>query len=151
MSFCPKVWFGSGMRPNPHGKSHHFLSKCHGNSMTRTCPKSMSCSSMENKYSVDKWHGMVMEFVVRRAFGSNLFRRFVTMWNDSEFPWEPIPYFLQGRGNVEVWIIYHVFVEMFRAKRRKKGTIILFLWVMRDGIFWSVNSLQIWATHDWYE
>ena len=27
-------------------KSHHFLSKCHGNSMTWTCPKSMSCLSM---------------------------------------------------------------------------------------------------------
>jgi len=30
-------------------KPHHFLRKCHGNSMTWTCPKSMSCSSMENK------------------------------------------------------------------------------------------------------
>ena len=29
-------------------KYHHFLSKYHGNSMTWTCPKSMSCSIMEN-------------------------------------------------------------------------------------------------------
>ena len=31
-------------------KSHHILSKCRGNSMTWTCPKSMSCfCNMENK------------------------------------------------------------------------------------------------------
>jgi len=60
--FLPLVW--SRMRPNPHGQSHHFLSKSHGNSMTWTCPKSMSWPSMENKYSVDKWHGIVMEFGV---------------------------------------------------------------------------------------
>ena len=30
-------------------KSHHFLGKAHGNSMTWTCPKSMSCSSMEKQ------------------------------------------------------------------------------------------------------
>ena len=45
-------------------KSRHFFSKWHGNSWTWTCPKSMSCSSMENKYNLDKWHGMVMEFGV---------------------------------------------------------------------------------------
>ena len=45
-------------------ESHHFLSKCHDNSMTWTYPKSMSCSSMENKKSLDKWHGMVMKFGV---------------------------------------------------------------------------------------
>ena len=46
--FSTTVWFGSGMRPNPHGKSHHFLDKCTGKSMTRPCAKSMSCSSTEN-------------------------------------------------------------------------------------------------------
>ena len=40
--------FGRKRRQMPW-KSHHCLSKCHGNSMTWTCPKSMSCSSMENK------------------------------------------------------------------------------------------------------
>jgi len=30
-------------------KSHHFLSKCHGNSVTWACPKSTSCLGMENK------------------------------------------------------------------------------------------------------
>ena len=32
--FAWEVWFGSKMRPNPHGKSHHFLRKYLGNSMT---------------------------------------------------------------------------------------------------------------------
>ena len=30
-------------------KSHNFLSKCHGNSITWTCVKSTSCFCMENK------------------------------------------------------------------------------------------------------
>ena len=38
-----------GWRHQIRWKFHHFLSKCHGNSMTWTCPKSLSCSSMENK------------------------------------------------------------------------------------------------------
>ena len=38
-----------GMTQNPHGKSHHFLRKCCGYSMTQTSVKSMSCFSMENK------------------------------------------------------------------------------------------------------
>ena len=45
-------------------KSHHFLSKCHGNAMTWTCVKFLSCLRMENKRNVDKWHGIFMEFGV---------------------------------------------------------------------------------------
>ena len=35
-------------------KSHHFLSKCHRNSMTLPYPKTMSGLSMENKQHLDK-------------------------------------------------------------------------------------------------
>ena len=65
--FLTAVW--SKMRPNPHGKSHHFLSKCHGNFMTWTCPKFMACSSMENKSNLDKWHGIVMDMGVDLSDG----------------------------------------------------------------------------------
>ena len=47
--FLMSFWWQFGQRHQIRRKSHHFLSKCHENSMTWTCPKSMSCSSMENK------------------------------------------------------------------------------------------------------
>ena len=68
--FSTAAWFDSKMRPNPHGKSHHFLGKCHGNSMTWSCPKSMSCFSTENKWNREKGHEIVMEFRVN--FGEKL-------------------------------------------------------------------------------
>ena len=43
-------------------KSHH-LSKCHGNSMTWTCLKSMEYFCTENEQNLDTWHERVMEFV----------------------------------------------------------------------------------------
>ena len=61
-------------------KSHHFLRKCHGNSMTWTYPKSTSCSSMENKGNLDEWHGMVMEF------GVDLDQTTVDLWR-CEMAW----------------------------------------------------------------
>ena len=45
-------------------KSHQFFGKCPGNSMIWTCPKSMSCFSMENKWNLDELHGIAMEFGV---------------------------------------------------------------------------------------
>ena len=73
-------------------KSHHFLRKCPKISTNWTYPKSMSCSSMENK-SKPGWitwncHG------IRYGFRPNC--RWFVIWNDSEFPWEPMSHFLHG-------------------------------------------------------
>ena len=67
-------------------KSRDFLSKCHGNSMTWTCSKSMSCSSMKNKYNLDKWHGIVMEFGV--DFDQNA----VELWREMTWSFHENPY-----------------------------------------------------------
>ena len=64
--------------PQSRWKTHHFLSKCHGNFLTWTCPKSMSCFSMENNENLDKWHGMVMEFGV--SFGQTA----VSLWHNND-------------------------------------------------------------------
>ena len=118
--FLTAVWFGSGMRPNPHGKSHHFLGKCPGNSMTWTCPKSMSCSSMENKYSVDKWHGMVMEFGVDldQTYSVDLWRCEVTR-NFHENPYR---------------IFYRVDIVLCRHLGRFKSSTFYMLYLL----FWSL-------------
>ena len=69
-------------------KSHDFLSKCHGNSMTWPYQKSMSCSSMENKWNLDKWHGIVMEFGVDldQNYSVDLWR-YEMIWNFHENQW----------------------------------------------------------------
>ena len=56
-------------------KSRQFLSKCHGNSMTWPCLKSMSCFRREIKWNLGKWHGIVMEF------GVNLDQTAVNIWH----------------------------------------------------------------------
>ena len=48
MDFLMSFWRQFGRKWGQiRWKSYHFLRKCHGNSMTWTCPKSTSCSSMD--------------------------------------------------------------------------------------------------------
>ena len=80
-------------------KSHHFLSKCHGNSMTWTCPKSMSCLSMEDKHNLDKWDGKVMEF------GVNLDQTAVDLWHELTGNFHECPCHIFYRDNNTIQLV----------------------------------------------
>ena len=85
-------------------KSYHFLRKCHGHSMTWTCTKSMSCPSMENKWNLDKWHGIVMEF------GVNLDQTAVNLWHEMTWNFHENPFHIFFRV-VTIRLICHNIVQ----------------------------------------
>ena len=77
----------SKVTPNPHGKSHHFLTKCPGNPMILISVKSMSCLGIWiNNWNLDKWHGMVMEF------GVNWDQTAVDLWHEITWNSHENPY-----------------------------------------------------------
>ena len=126
--FLTAVWFGSKMRPNPHGKSHHFLSKCPGNSMTWTCLKSISCLSMENKLNLDKWHGIVMKLGVdldqtttksscaEKWYGISMRIHVTFFTGKTRYPWSTLPDARRGWASC---LHYNKKVCVIKLKKRR--------------------------------
>ena len=62
MDFLMSFWREFGRKWDQiRWKFHHFLSKCHENSMTWTCANSKSCLSIEKQQNLDKWHGICVD------------------------------------------------------------------------------------------
>ena len=94
MDFLMSFWRQFGWKWDQiRWKSHHFLSKCHGHSMTWTCAKSLSCLGMENKKN---WiNDMESSRNLVSIWTKPPPSRFVT-WNDMGFPRESLSHFSQG-------------------------------------------------------
>ena len=91
--FLTAVWFGSKMRPNPHGKSHHFLSECLGNSWLGLVknPCHYRAWKTNKSWISDMKFGVDLDQTATKP------SRVVTrIWRDMEFPRESMTHFLQG-------------------------------------------------------
>ena len=108
-------------------KFRHFLSKCPGNSMTWPCTKSMSCSSMEDKYNLDKWHGIVIEF--GEGFGPN--RHQVELWR--EMTWNSISMRIHVTFFTGIYYYLQLTTNLLEIEMLKHGE---FSWGTRDLDFW---------------